>query len=215
MSRFPSPATADRKDARIQELNDGFERLGDQDTPFTLRGGGSKRDRAQAVHDDREDSARARDEESNEPVTRDIAQWQDDMVQFDFPFVDTIPVLEYRRRADQVAEVALDEDVIDRIDRDVEFADQTVRGKFWRGVKLIEVGADTADFPGFREGVVLAHELGHAFYDAWTPESGIEDAPYTRIRRGRRVCCGGCSRCRNRSWLHDSKQPAGVCRHLR
>lgn len=172
MSRFPSSALADRKDARVQDLADGFERLGDQDTPFTLRGGGTKRDRAQTLHNDREQSVQQMDEESNEPVTRDLAKWRAEMEQFDFPFVDTIPIAEHRRRADQVADVALDEEVVDRIDRDVDFADPTIRGKYWRGVKLIEVTAEPDDFPGFREGIVLAHELGHAFYDAWTPIAG-------------------------------------------
>lgn len=36
MSRFPSPTLADRIDDRIQELEDGFVRLGDEDTPFTV-----------------------------------------------------------------------------------------------------------------------------------------------------------------------------------
>jgi hypothetical protein len=76
-----------------------------------------------------------------------------------------------------VAELATDEDVVDRIDRDVAFQNETVRGKYWRGVELIEVGADSDDFPGFQAGVVLAHEVGHAFYDAWSPDSGIEEYP--------------------------------------
>jgi len=44
-------------------------------------------------------------------------------------------------------------------------------------VQLIEIGTDPGDFPGFQAGVVLAHELGHAFYDAWSPDSGIEGQP--------------------------------------
>lgn len=112
MSRFPSPAHAERIDDRIQKLDDGFERLGEQDTPFTLRKGGKSLERAKALHSD----------------------------------------------------------------RDVEFRDKTIRGKYWRGVQLIEIGTDEEDFPGFREGIVLAHELGHAFYDAWSPDSGIEEA---------------------------------------
>jgi hypothetical protein len=37
MSRFPSPTLADRINDRIQELEDGFIGLGDEDTPFTVR----------------------------------------------------------------------------------------------------------------------------------------------------------------------------------
>ena len=36
MSRFPSPTLADHIDDRTQELADGFGRLGDEDTLFTL-----------------------------------------------------------------------------------------------------------------------------------------------------------------------------------
>ncbi len=177
MSRFPSPALADRIDDRIQELHDGFVRLGGDDSPFTLKGGEEPVERAQQLHNERNESERERDEESNEPVTRAISQWREDMMGLDFPFVDTIPLDEQRRRADQVAELATEEDFVDRIDRDVAFQDEVVRGKYWRGVQLIEIGTDPDDFPGFQVGVVLAHEVGHAFYDAWSPESGIEEQP--------------------------------------
>ena len=177
MSRFPSSTLADRIDDRIQELEDGFVRLGGEDTPFTLREGGESLKKAQRLHCEREEAQRERDEESNEPVTRSVSQWRADMVGLDFPFVDTIPLEEQRSRANQVAELATDEDVVDRIDRNVVFQNETVRGKYWRGVELIEVGADSDDFPGFQAGVVLAHEVGHAFYDAWSPDSGIEEYP--------------------------------------
>ncbi len=100
-----------------------------------------------------------------------------EQTELDFPFVDTIPIDEQRRRANRVAELATEEEIVDRIDRDVAFADETVRGKYWRGIDLIEIGTDPDDFPGFRTGVVVAHEVGHAFYAAWSPDSGIEDTP--------------------------------------
>jgi hypothetical protein len=176
MTRFPSPTHAERINDRIEQLEDDFERLGDQDTPFTLRNGGESLQRAKRLHSKRDASERQRDEESNEPVTRILSEWREDMTGLDFPFVDTIPVNELRTRANQVAELAIEEGVVDRIDR-VEFQDETVRGKYWPGVQLIEIGTDPEDFPGFREGVVLGHELGHAFYDEWSPESGIEEHP--------------------------------------
>ncbi len=177
MSRFPSPAHAERIDERIQKLNDGFERLGDEDTPFTLRKGGESLEQAKQLHSEREASERKRDEESNEPVTRTLSEWRADMIGLDFPFVDTIPIDEQRNRANQIADLAIEEGFVDQIDRDVEFRDETVRGKYWRGVQLIEIGTDPEDFHGFREGIVLAHELGHAFYEAWSPDSGIEKQP--------------------------------------
>lgn len=178
MSRFPSPILAEYIDDRIHELEDGFERLGDLDTPFTLRNCDDKRERAQQIHSKRENSVQERDEESNEPVTRTLQEWHEDMMGLDFPFVDTIPLTEQRRRAEHVAERAIAQGVIDHIDRDVAFRDESVRGKYWRGVQLIEIGTDPDDFPGFQAGVVLAHELGHAFYDAWSPDSGIEEQPF-------------------------------------
>ena len=177
MSRFPSPTLADRIDDRIQELEDGFIRLGNQDTPFMLREGGESLERAQQLHSEREESARERDEESNEPVTRTVSEWRENMLELDFPFTDTIPLDEHCHRANHVAELATTENIVDRIDRDVAFRDETIRGKYWRGVQLIEIGTDSDDFPGFQSGVVLAHELGHAFYDAWSPDSGIEEQP--------------------------------------
>jgi hypothetical protein len=164
-------------DDRIQELDDGFVRLGDEDTPFTLREGGELLQQARQLHSEREDAERDRDEESNEPVTRALSEWRPKMTELDFPFVDTIPLDEQRRRANRVATLATEEGVVDRVDRDVAFDDETVRGRYWRGIDLIEIGTDSDDFPGFRTGVVLAHEVGHAFYDAWNPDSGIEEHP--------------------------------------
>jgi hypothetical protein len=132
---------------------------------------------ARQLHSERDESERERDEESNEPLTRTLGEWREDMMGLDFPFVDTIPLDEQRRRADRVAELATTETVVERIDREVEFQDETVRGKYWRGIQLIEIGTDSNDFPGFQTGVVLAHEIGHAFYDAWSPDSGIEEQP--------------------------------------
>jgi hypothetical protein len=175
MSRFPSPTLAEQLDERIQELEDGFVRLGNEDTPFTLREGGESLEQAQNLHSNRKPSEQKRDEESNEPVTRRLDEWRENILELDFPFVDTIPLDEQRQRANQVAGVATDESVVERIVRDVTFQDDTVRGKYWRGVQLIEIGTDPDDFPGFQAGVVLAHELGHAFYDSWSPASGIEE----------------------------------------
>lgn len=181
MSRFPSPTLANRIDDQIQELEDGFTRLGNEDTPFTLQRGEESLEEAQQLHNERDERERKRDEESNEPVTRTVSKWRADMMALDFPFVDTIPLDEQRSRANQVAELATDENVVDRIDRDVAFQSENVRGKYWRGIELIEIGTDPNDFPGFQTGVVLAHEVGHAFYDAWSPDSGIEE--HTRLFR--------------------------------
>jgi hypothetical protein len=155
MSRFPSPAHADRIDERIQALDDGFERLGDEDTPFTLRKGEESLEKAKQLHSEREVSERKRDEESNEPVTRMLSEWRADMMGLDFPLVDTIPIDEQRNRANQVAELAVEEGFVDQIDRNVEFRDETVRGKYWHGVQLIEIGVDFEDFLVFERELCL------------------------------------------------------------
>ena len=93
MSRFPSPTLADRMDDRIQELDDSFVRLGDEDTPFTLRDGGEPLEQARQLHSDRDESERERDEESNEPVTRALSEWRENMVESasDPPGINHIP----------------------------------------------------------------------------------------------------------------------------
>lgn len=74
MSRFPSPTLADRIDDRIQELEDGFTRLGDADTPFTLREGGESLEQPRQLRSERETSERERAEEANEPVTSTVSK---------------------------------------------------------------------------------------------------------------------------------------------
>ena len=74
MSRFPSPMLANRIDDRIQELEDEFVRLGDEDTPFALQGGRESVEESQQFHNERDERERERDEESNEPVTRTVSK---------------------------------------------------------------------------------------------------------------------------------------------
>ena len=60
MSRFPSPTLADRIGDPVQELGDGFVRLGGEDTPFTLREGGESLENARRLHSERDESERER-----------------------------------------------------------------------------------------------------------------------------------------------------------
>ena len=75
----------------METLADGFERLGSDDTPFTPRRGEEKRDRAATIHHQRDTDERMDDERSNEPISRDVSEWEQNLLAFDFPFVDTIP----------------------------------------------------------------------------------------------------------------------------
>ena len=121
------------------------------------------------------------------------------MMGLGFLFVDTIPLNEQRGRANQVAELVTNGDIVDRINRDVAFQSDTVRGKYWCGVELIEIGTDPDEFSGFQSGVVLAHEVGHAFYDTWSPDSGIEEQAPTLPQYGRNGTGGGPFRATPRS----------------
>lgn len=167
------PYSPNRIEEQSQELDDGFERLGSEDTPFTLRKGYENRRRAEETHEDRYEEERKQDEESNEPVTRSIPEWRENLEDLDFPFVDTIPAEERQNRAGNAAVCALNSGFVADIVRGVDFEDEDVRGKYWEGERLIEIRTDSKDFPGFREWIILAHEVGHAFYQAWTPASGM------------------------------------------
>ena len=50
-----------------------------------------------------------------------------------------------------------------------------------------------------QSGVVLAHEVGHAFYDTWSPDSGIEEQAPTLPQYGRNGTGGGPFRATPRS----------------
>lgn len=184
MSRLPY--APNRIDPQTRVLDDGFERLGPEDTPFTLRQGFQKRERARDVHERRNVGERERDEQSNEPITRSVSEWERNLKELDFPFVDTILAEERQNRAGNAAVAALNNGFVETIDRGVDFTDDDIRGKHWPGERLIEIGTDPDDFPGFRRGIVLAHEIGHAFYEAWTPASGMIEHP-DMFNTGRQV----------------------------
>lgn len=162
MARGPLPD--DVSDSRITELDDGFSRLGDTDTPYTLVSGQEKRDKAITIHNERSVSDQNTDERTNEPVTRDLEQWQNNLWKYDFPFVDTVPHSRQVERATLIADLAFDLGYLDEISDGVDFDDPHVRGRFWQHPPEIELRANPDDFLGFRKGPALAHELGHAFY---------------------------------------------------
>lgn len=163
MSRGP-PLPLDASDPRIEKLDDGFTRLGGEDTPYTLIEGADRREKAAEIHADRPSSDQEVDEKTNEPVVRDVDEWAADLWELDFPFVDTIPHEEQRERAGKVADLAFELGYLEDVTHGVAFANSQRRGKFWQGPPEIETRADPDDFLGFRKGPALAHELGHAFY---------------------------------------------------
>jgi len=77
-------------DDRVEHLEDGFERYGSEDSPFLLRGAAELRSEAANHHRNRDREERQRDEQSNEPVTRDIDEWRVRVDELDFPHVDTV-----------------------------------------------------------------------------------------------------------------------------
>jgi hypothetical protein len=162
-------------DDRVQELPDGFERLGREDTPFTLRGGEKKRTKAEYIHQQRDSGEKRRDEQRHQPVTRDINEWKADLSSYDFPFVDTISFRVQLKRAEGALNIARDEGIVQDVSRDIDFDRNKVRGRFWPGTKEIELGTSKDDFPGYREAVVLAHEIGHAFAADMVQSAGYEE----------------------------------------
>lgn len=168
---------SDTPDERVEQLADGFERLGDTDTPYTLRAGAAQRAEARHIHEQRSVSDQALDEQSNEPVTRDIDEWNEDIWACDFPGVDTIPAEIQRKRVEHIAAGAQKCGFVTTITHGVEFNDPNVRGRFWYGVKEIETRAEPTDFPGYRKEPALAHELGHAVYHGMMPSLGYHETP--------------------------------------
>lgn len=162
MARGPLPD--ELSTSRVTKLDDGFVRLGDEDTPYTLIGGREKRDRATTIHNERSQTDQDTDERTNEPVTRNIERWQNNVWEYDFPFVDTIPHSRLVKRAENIAERAVGLEYVDVIRYDVDFDDPHVRGRFWLSPPAIELCTNPNDFLGYRKGPALAHEVGHAFY---------------------------------------------------
>jgi len=159
----------------VETLPDNFERLGPDDTPFTLRGGAGKREHAEAVHQERSPEEQVDDERSNEPITRSISDWEQDLSGLDFPYVDTIPHDTHLERAQEIATTAQDYSLIDEIQHEVPFDNQDIYGKFWPNIGKVEVAPDRDFFPGYAPGPTLAHEVSHSIYAEWTPDAGFED----------------------------------------
>lgn len=174
MEMGPAMFTQDAVE-RIEQLTDGFERLGDTDTPYTLRSGEEKRNQAMDIHEQRADAHL--DEQSNEPVTRDLTEWETNIWEYDFPGVDTIPHEILSKRTERIVTVASGYGYVTKITHGVGFDDNRIRGRFWHGVKEIEIRADESDFLGYRKGPTLAHELGHAFYYGMTPDVEYHESP--------------------------------------
>jgi hypothetical protein len=165
----------------VETLDSGFERLGSKNTPFTLReppGGPTPelKQRAVAIHNDRPVKMRRRDELRNEQLTLDIETWQENIDEFDFPGVDTIPEAVRQQRADAAAEIAQTLFGIGTINRGVHFEDPAVRGRYFRASGPIEVGTSEDDFPGWQSGVTLAHEVGHGIDDHIEVKTGYASA---------------------------------------
>lgn len=160
-------STSDKfEDDLIEALDDGFERLGSIESPFTLRvpptgSEPQKFKEAQRLHQERQPVALRADELRVDPITRNLDQWVQNMSSYDFPGVDTVPRVIRRKRAEAALEVARSVFSLSEFTRDVSFEDPAVRGRYWTEPTTIEIGTDTADFPGWRFAATLAHEIGH------------------------------------------------------
>lgn len=147
-----------------QSLPDGFKRIGDEDSPFLLRGGEKSRKQARQIHTNRDPDDQQRDEQSNEPITRELATWETKVWELDFPFVDTIPRDEIRRRAEKAADVGVKLRFIRSINRNATIQDDGVIGRYRGGSRTILIDAIKTGYLKHEVGRILAHEVGHAFH---------------------------------------------------
>lgn len=164
---FPRLAASDHfKDGLVEELDDGFERLGAVESPFTLRippeaAAPVKLQEARRLHADRPREERRQDELRSDPVTRDFDLWKNNMDEYDFPGVDTLSRTILQKRAEAAAEIARSLFNLSSVKRGVSFDDPKVRGRYWAAPPTIELRTTETDFPGWTYPCVLAHELGH------------------------------------------------------
>ena len=162
---------------QIVDLDDGFQRLGDQESPFTLRPHPDKeipkQQHAQEIHDQRPKAERLRDEARHEPITRDLDEWRNNKNTRDFPGVDTVAPELRQQRAKAAEEVARSSFGLQSVERNVDFADSDVRGRYFRGVGKIETNTADDDFPGWGKAATLAHEVGHAVDDNVEVKTGF------------------------------------------
>lgn len=147
-----------------QSLADGFKRIGDEDSPFLLRGGEESREQALQTHTNRDPDDQQRDEQSNEPLTRELATWEAQLRELDFPFVDTIPREEIRRRAEKAADDGVKLRFIRSINRNATIQDDGVIGRYRGGSRTILIDAIKTGYLKHEIGRILAHEVGHAFH---------------------------------------------------
>jgi len=164
--QVPLAASDYYKNELIEDLGDGFEQLGSVESPYTLRVSSDsappeKLQRARALHADRPIEERNRDELRSDTITRDFDLWKNNKQQYDFPGVDTLSQTIQQHRAEAAAEIAKSIFNLSKIERDVEFKNPTVRGKYWSHPPKIELRTSETDFPGWRYPCALAHEIGH------------------------------------------------------
>jgi hypothetical protein len=152
----------DYSKGQVWSIDHGFKRLGKMSTPFTLLGG-DKRPEAEEIHSDRPKSEQQADEDSNEPVTTELGEWEGDLEGLDYPGVDTIPYEKLLKRAQEVLAAAEALDFVNTVEMPADIYDPQCKGEFKKVPKKIRVDTDPDDFLGYRQGPVLAHETGHAF----------------------------------------------------
>ena len=176
-------------DDRVERLKDGFERYGSEDSPFLLRGAAELQRQATSFHQSRDPSRRQRDEQSNEPLTRELDEWQERVDELDFPHVDTVPHETLEARAEDTLTIADDLGVVSTVAEDADLR-EGVFGLYLSGVDRIELEIDEPPFLACRRGPVLAHEIGHAVYDSLQPddrtEAGVDVFGEPSVSRGAR-----------------------------
>ena len=152
----------DYSKGQVWSIDHGFERLGKMPSPFTLLGG-DKRPEAEEIHSERPKSEQQADEDSNEPVTTELGEWEGDLEGLDYPGVDTVPHEKLLNRAQEVLASAEGLGFVNTVEMPADIYNPKCKGEFKKVPKKIRVDTESDDFLGYRQGPVLAHETGHAF----------------------------------------------------
>lgn len=154
-----------------QEIEYGFVRLGFENSPFLLIGGEEVRQEAKKIHESRSEDIREQDERGNEPLTLELDDWEEELLELDFPYVDTIPLPLYKERAEDLLTNSMEENIVDDIRRDCEM-------EFCWGEceeRVIKLSQEEGEFPNEKHGFTLVHEIGHAIYNTYLPEDVATD----------------------------------------
>lgn len=152
---------------------------------------------AREYHESRSERSQTMDEKYNAPITLNYEAWRENPNRLDIPGVDTIPYSEEQRRGREFGERATEAGVVSKVKEDGRLgrSKMGVYKGMSREVWLNPQVVDNPDIdPRFREGPVIAHEVGHGIDSklGYTSMLDLERDPETKeqVRRVSRMMRG-------------------------